>query len=337
MRTLKYLFAALIFILVVGYLVGLFLPSKTRVEKTIEINRSTETVYKVINSMGDFNQWSPWKIENPNVTYQVSEPSSGVGSTITWSGKENVEKGSLKITKNAVNSSVEQELIFGKSNNHAASKMELTSLTETITKVSWVLELDAGKSVLKRYSGLVADDILVPDLSKGLNKLKEYVESLPMYDYSNISLVNLEEKTTYAKKIDSSVEGGQVASEIGSAYKSIMDYLAETENPLSGAPIVITEILEGQSYNLTAALPVLVYSNVEPQQPIFKHVLPSGKAVQIIHRGSYDDLPETYKVLNAYLYQNQLKPRSDAWEEYISDPGDTAEKDLITHIILPLQ
>ena len=48
--------------------------------------------------------------------------------------------------------------------------------------------------------------------------------------------------------------------------------------------------------------------------------LPGGRVVEATHLGPYDELPQTYEEIIAYMKEQGLTPSSDMWEVYLSDP-----------------
>ena len=157
---------------------GFFLPAKVHLERSTVINRDTGTVFAVINSLSNFNKWSPWYEYDPNASYVVSGPESGVGSTLTWQGNEKIGTGSNEIIDSKTNEYIKTKFYFGKSENPALSKISVESV-ENGTKVTWAFDNDFGYNVIYRYFGLVLEDMIAPDYEKGLKNLKEYLESTP--------------------------------------------------------------------------------------------------------------------------------------------------------------
>jgi effector-binding domain-containing protein len=337
MRTIKYLILAIVFVVILGAIVGLFLPSEIKMSRSIEVDRDSATVYKVVNSMKQFNHWSPWAEKDPDAVYTYSGPESGVGSKMTWKGNAQVDQGYQIILESSLNQMVKTELSFGSSDRQAIATVTLEEIADNKTKVHWLFEMNAGSNILKRYSGLAIEDLLAPDFELGLNKLKEHVESLPLFDYSMISIESLKATPVYAIRISKDISSDQMAEGVGLAYSKILDFLSENQLPFSGAPLVISEQEDDNSYQLIAALPVEQHLPESGTDEVLALTLPEGKVIQMIHKGSYDTLPKSYEKLNAYVFQNQLRVRGNSWESYESDPVLVAEKDLITHIYLPVE
>ncbi len=47
---------------------------------------------------------------------------------------------------------------------------------------------------------------------------------------------------------------------------------------------------------------------------------PEGPALKFVHRGSYDDLDNTYEAITNYLDDKRLEAKDMFIEEYVTDP-----------------
>jgi effector-binding domain-containing protein len=48
-------------------------------------------------------------------------------------------------------------------------------------------------------------------------------------------------------------------------------------------------------------------------------------------------MPASYDKLMAYVAAHGYETAGPPWDEYVTDPGKTAEPDLITHIFMPVK
>ena len=70
MQWLKRVAIGLVSLIVLLALIGLLLPSKTQVERSIVIERPLSLVHPLLNSFKRFNEWSPWFAADPNALAQ---------------------------------------------------------------------------------------------------------------------------------------------------------------------------------------------------------------------------------------------------------------------------
>ncbi len=64
---------------------------------------------------------------------------------------------------------------------------------------------------------------------------------------------------------------------------------------------------------------------------------PDGKALKFVHRGSYDNMDNTYEAITNHLDDKKLEAKDTFVEEYTTDPLKTAEDKLIINVYVPLK
>ena len=335
MRTLRYIVLALIFLLLVAAIGGLFLPSQAHVERSILINRDKATVFKIVNSFKNFNKWSPWYELDKNAEYIVSGPNAGVGSKIAWKGNNNVGVGSNEIIESKPYSLIKTIMFFGKSD--APSYATFTFKDEgNKTKVTWAFDNEFGMNVFYRYFGLVVEKMIAPSYEKGLLNLKSYAESLPLYNYQNISEVNVQAIKVYTNSAKVNPQTDNISTEITQSFAKIIAFITQNNLTMNGTPRIITKSFNDEIFEFDAAIPVVDNSLIDESGKIKAQQTYVGKALKIIHKGSYSNFQESYKILNAYIHERKYSKNGDSWEDYITDPTTTTDKDLITHIYQPV-
>ena len=64
---------------------------------------------------------------------------------------------------------------------------------------------------------------------------------------------------------------------------------------------------------------------------------PEGNALKFVHRGSYDNMDNTYEAISNHLDDKKLEAKDTFIEEYITDPLKTAEDKLVINVYVPLK
>ena len=64
---------------------------------------------------------------------------------------------------------------------------------------------------------------------------------------------------------------------------------------------------------------------------------PEGKALKFVHRGSYDNMDNTYEAITNHLDDKKLEAKDTFVEDYITDPLKTAEDKLVINVYVPLK
>jgi effector-binding domain-containing protein len=64
---------------------------------------------------------------------------------------------------------------------------------------------------------------------------------------------------------------------------------------------------------------------------------PDGRALKFVHRGSYDNMDNTYEAITNHLDDKKLEAKDTFIEEYMTDPLKTAEDKLVINVYVPLK
>ncbi len=73
-------------------------PDTFRVERSIRIEASAETIFPHINNLHQWEAWSPWEKVDPGVQRSYSGADSGPGAVYAWQGNNKVGQGRMEIT-----------------------------------------------------------------------------------------------------------------------------------------------------------------------------------------------------------------------------------------------
>lgn len=64
---------------------------------------------------------------------------------------------------------------------------------------------------------------------------------------------------------------------------------------------------------------------------------PEGLTLKFVHRGSYDNMDNTYEAITNHLDDKKLEAKDTFIEEYITDPLTTTEDNLVINVYVPLK
>lgn len=161
----------------VAALVGVIaaLPGKRRVERSATIDASPEKVFALVSSTEGFQSFSPYKEDEPNLVIVPSGPSSGVGASFSFKGKD--AEGSQTIIAIEENRSVTMQIELGA----MGSPVQSFTLTPAgrQTRVTWATETNFGANPLGRVFGLMMDGYLGPIYERGLSNLGRVANGSP--------------------------------------------------------------------------------------------------------------------------------------------------------------
>ncbi|MBP6334037.1 MAG: SRPBCC family protein [Bacteroidia bacterium] len=178
MKILKRILLVLAILLFVVTAIGLLLPSRVYVERSVNINKPQEMVFNYVNTINNWNKWSPWFELDTTASYTQEGPSSGQGAKLIWiSENKDVGKGSMTFVEVEAPNKIKQALNFMEEG--VATGTYSLETAESGTKFTWSLEFDTGFNPLLRIMGKFMDGMVGKDFEKGLNKLKSILESMP--------------------------------------------------------------------------------------------------------------------------------------------------------------
>ena len=317
--------------------IGLFLPSRALVERSIAIDARQATVFALLNDFHQVNKWSPWIDDDPNAQIEIFGPRRGVGATVAWNGNI-IGQGSQTITESVPFERVVIALDFV-DQGKADVVFELREADEG-TEVVWSFNMDFGFSLVDRYFGLIIGGAIGEDYEEGLASLKSLAEGLPGTDFSDVEIEHIVvEATDIAYLPTSSVpEATAMSDAMGKAYFSILGFIDENNLREAGAPISISREFSGSEIHFDAAIPVRGMGNGAPRGDASVKLGKTyeGPVIRVRHVGSYRSLGRTHDKIAAYLAALGIERNGDAWESYVSDPTRTDGAELLTYVYYPI-
>ena len=120
------------------------------------------------------------------------------------------------------------------------------------------------------------------------------------------------------------------------SFKSLTALLDKQGIKPSGNPMIVYTSTDDTGFTFMAEIPVEQDpKNLTKDMSIGKS--PDGKALKFVHRGSYDNMDNTYEAITNHLDDKKLEAKDTFIEEYITDPLKTAEDKLVINVFVPLK
>ena len=120
------------------------------------------------------------------------------------------------------------------------------------------------------------------------------------------------------------------------SFKTLTALLDKQGIKSSGNSIIVYTSTDDSGFTFLAEIPVEQDpKNLTKDMSIGKS--PDGKALKFVHRGSYDNMDNTYEAITNHLDEKKLEAKDTFIEEYITDPLKTAEDKLIINVYVPLK
>lgn len=120
------------------------------------------------------------------------------------------------------------------------------------------------------------------------------------------------------------------------SFKTLTALLDKQGIKPTGNPMIVYTSTDDNGFTFLAEIPV----EQEPKtlgkgMSIGKS--PDGKALKFVHRGSYDNMDNTYEAITNHLDEKRLEAKDTFIEEYMTDPLKTAEDKLVINVYVPLK
>jgi effector-binding domain-containing protein len=120
------------------------------------------------------------------------------------------------------------------------------------------------------------------------------------------------------------------------SFKALATLLDKQGIKASGNAMIVYTSTDDSGFTYLAQIPV----DQEPKnlpRTMSMGNSPEGKALKFVHRGSYDNMDNTYEAITNHLDDKKLEAKDTFIEEYITDPLKTAEDKLVINVYVPLK
>ncbi|MBC9883300.1 GyrI-like domain-containing protein [Bradyrhizobium sp. INPA01-394B] len=120
------------------------------------------------------------------------------------------------------------------------------------------------------------------------------------------------------------------------AFKALNTLLDKQGIKPSGNSMIVYTSTDDTGFTFLAEIPIdQDPKNLTKDMSIGKS--PEGKALKFVHRGSYDNMDNTYEAITNHLDDKKLEAKDTFIEEYLTDPLKTAEDKLVINVFVPLK
>jgi effector-binding domain-containing protein len=120
------------------------------------------------------------------------------------------------------------------------------------------------------------------------------------------------------------------------SFKTLTALLDKQGVKASGNAMIVYTSTDDTGFTFIAEIPVS-QDVKSPSKNISMGQSPEGKSLKFVHRGSYDNMDNTYEAITNHLDEKRLEAKDLFIEEYITDPLKTAEDKLVINVYVPLK
>lgn len=253
--------AALFFLVV-----GLFLPSKARIQRTVELGNPTTQVYDMLNGFHRFQDWNPWSGDHA-LRLTKSGERYGEGATLEYASDS---YGSGKLTLRATEFEDEPKINFELENDWRGTNksMEFRLIPDAKTRavnLVWTTRVDYGFDIPGRYAGMYLDGRIGEQMETALARFAAVMASIPYVDYSQ---TNIEETSMLG--FDILYVGGGIPSAprkwdeaealMDQSWKQVETFMQANKIEPTGARLRVINVIGEETNDYTMAYPVAAVS-----------------------------------------------------------------------------
>jgi hypothetical protein len=168
---MKKFLVVLIVILVLIVVIGLFLSSEYSLERSIVVGAKPAAVHKLVGDLNRWEEWMPWKEQDPTIQVELGQKTTGVGASQRWTSKDGA--GSITFTASDKDKGIEYDMVFGDYTSKGSIRYEQVGKS---TKVTWGMTGEIPTPVIGGYMALLMPSMIGTSFDKGLNNLKRVAE-----------------------------------------------------------------------------------------------------------------------------------------------------------------
>ncbi|MFT5858631.1 MAG: hypothetical protein ACI865_000719 [Flavobacteriaceae bacterium] len=178
MKILKKLLFVVVALLAIILITALFVKKDYTVARSVEIKSNVSDVYDYLSQLENQQEFSVWQAKDPKTKNSSKGKDGTVGYIHSWSSKhEEVGVGEQEIMKMEIDKRIDFALRFKEPMELDATAYMTTEEKGDRTKVTWTFEGSRAYPFNVFFLFMDMDETLGPDLQKGLNNLKEILES----------------------------------------------------------------------------------------------------------------------------------------------------------------
>ena len=302
------------------------------IERSIDINKKIDEVYKSLLDFNDWLYWSPWLIMEKEAKTVVSED----GRYYEWKG-DRIGEGNMTIEREEENKTIDYDLTFLKPwKSKAKVRFKLVE-NKNHTNIVWMMDSSLPffmfwmKKSMEAYVGM--------DYERGLRLLKDFLEKgkidstikvLGEYEFSETNYVGLR----------SLCDIDELSTNMGNDFGTLEEFKKNYPDVKTEKTFTIYEKWDIKKKQ-AAYIACLSVDRVplDLDSKFITGNIPSTKIFTLRHTGSYKHLGNAWATMMNFEQSKKITSNKKIYpfEHYVSDPREVKEKDLITDVIFAIK
>ena len=303
MRILKYLFLLLLLSVVALSIFVATQKGDFTVERSQIINSPKSNVYSFVNDFRNWEDFSSWMTEDPEIKINYPAKTVGAGASFSWTGKDGV--GDVKTIFVKENDSISQKM-----NYDGTSSSVFWSFKDTIggTKVTWKTtgKMDFSMKVYTAFNGGIYR-IFGKMYEKSLTNLDKTLDyEINTYNVKVDGIVKFPAtfylEQTFTSKISNVNKNARIV------FKKITDFCNTNNIELNGKPFLIYhnyDLANGLT-RLSFCVPIKSQILTSSGSDILSGKIEEFEAVKTTLTGDYSHSKKTLDKATNYINANRI-------------------------------
>lgn len=175
MKWLRRAVAAVIGLVALVVVIGMFLPAGFKVERSLLIAAPPEKIWSLLEDPRQWKRWTVWNQRDPAMAVSYGGPPSGAGARWSWQSRTE-GNGEMEFTEAVAPQRLAYRLTFADVGMTLTGEITLTPESGGV-RVRWTNAGQIGRNPLDRWFALGMDALVGPDFEGGLANLRRLVEA----------------------------------------------------------------------------------------------------------------------------------------------------------------
>ena len=130
------------------------------------------------------------------------------------------------------------------------------------------------------------------------------------------------------------MDSERIGQIMGDAFGKLGQFIGEKQVEVAGPALSVYRDYTENGMTVDIGFPVAAAALAKATGDIKAGQTPSGKAIKVVHKGSYQRLRDTYGEIEEHFKTKGIPMSAMSWEVYVNDPNSTPEDDLVTEIFM---
>lgn len=342
MKILKYLFFLLLIFFIAGAIYFATKDGTYDITESKVIEAPLSLVFDEVNDYKTWEEWGPWKQEDPTMVFNYPEKTSGEGASYSWNGKE--VDGSMRTTLVIPNQRIEQQITFiTPAGERQADVFWQFQEVEKGAEVTWGMR---GEHTLtdKAYFTLTGYDFdgeMRKMYQLGLDNLnQEVVEAMKAYTIKVDGLTQYSGGFYMYTTTSTTLEN--VTDKVNELLPQVRRFMEGNNITISGKPLTLYNARDTSTNSaiISGGIPTTSRIVVPEDSAILCGFMPSYTVIKTTLTGDLTYLKEAWKKTEDYLSQNGYNQveGSAIFEVYVKGAEENPNPATwITELYIPVQ